>query len=71
MVRLLQAGVNQSEIYCRLASVYSQNVFSQKEVSVWYPKFKEGRTALNDNPQKHRGRLGTSHINEILSLLKV
>jgi hypothetical protein len=27
-------------------------------------KFKDGRTSLNDDPQKHRGRLRTSHTDE-------
>jgi hypothetical protein len=31
-------------------SVYGQNVFSQKEVSVWCKKFKDSWTALNDDP---------------------
>jgi hypothetical protein len=53
-VRHLQAGgVSQSEIHRRLVSVYDQNVFSRKEVTVWCNKFKYGRTALNDDPEKH------------------
>jgi hypothetical protein len=47
---------SQSEIHRRLVSVYGQNVFSRKEVFVWCNKFKDVRTALNDDPQKHRGR---------------
>jgi hypothetical protein len=31
---------------------------------VWRNKFKDGGTALNDDPQKHRGRLKTSHTDE-------
>jgi hypothetical protein len=35
VVRFLQAeGVCQSESHCRLVSVYGQNVFSRKEVSL-------------------------------------
>jgi hypothetical protein len=35
VVRFLQAdGVSQSEVHLRLVSVYGQNVFSRKEVSV-------------------------------------
>jgi hypothetical protein len=65
VVRFLQAeGVSQSKIHHRLVSVYNQNVFSLKEVSVWYNKFKDGQTALNDDPQKHRGRPRTSHTDE-------
>jgi hypothetical protein len=37
-------------------NVYGQNVFSNK--------FKDGRTTLNDDPQKHRGRRRTSHTDE-------
>jgi hypothetical protein len=43
VVRLLQVeGVSQSKIHLRLMSVCGQNVFSQKEVSVWCNKFKDG-----------------------------
>lgn len=57
VVRFLQAeGVSQSKIHCRLVSVYGQKVFSRKEVSVWCNKFKDGLTALIDDPQQHRGR---------------
>jgi hypothetical protein len=57
VVRFSQAeGVNQSDIHRRLVSACGQNVFSQREVSVWCNKFKDGRMALNDDPQKHRGR---------------
>jgi hypothetical protein len=45
-------------------SVYSQNIFSQKEVSLWYNRFKDGWMALKDDTQKHRGRPGTSHTDE-------
>jgi hypothetical protein len=56
VVRFLQAKeVSQSEIHCRLVSVYDQNVFNGKKVSVWCQKFKDGLTALNDDPQKQRG----------------
>jgi hypothetical protein len=41
VVRFLQAeGVSQSKIHRRLMSVYGQNVFSRKEVSVWCNKIK-------------------------------
>jgi hypothetical protein len=33
-------------------NVYGQNVFSRKEVAVYYNKFKDGRTALNDDPER-------------------
>jgi hypothetical protein len=42
VVRFLQAeGLSESKIHHRLVSVYGQNVFSQKEVSVWCKKFKD------------------------------
>jgi hypothetical protein len=65
VVRFLHVeGVSQSEIHCKLVSVYGQNVFSRKEVAVWCNKFKDGKTALNDDPQKHRGRPRTVHTDE-------
>jgi hypothetical protein len=51
--------VNQSEINRRLLSDLSQNIFSQKEVSVLCNKFKDGRTTLNDGPEKHTDRSST------------
>jgi hypothetical protein len=33
-------------------------------VSLWCNKFKDGRTALNDDPPKHRGRPRASHTDE-------
>jgi hypothetical protein len=62
-IRFLHAGVSQCEIHHGLVSVYGQNVFSQKEVSVRCSKFKDGRTALDD-PHKHTGRPRTSHNDE-------
>jgi hypothetical protein len=63
LVRFLQVeGVSQSEIYRRLVSDYAPKVF--KKVSVWCDKFKDGRTALNDDPQGHRGRPRASHADE-------
>jgi hypothetical protein len=65
VARFLQAErVSQSEIQRRIVSVYGQKVFSRKEVSVWCNKFKDGRTALSDDPQKHRGRPRISHTDE-------
>jgi hypothetical protein len=65
IARLLRAGeVSQSEIDRRLVRVYSKNVFSGKEVSVWCSKFRDGRTALSDDPEKQRGRPRTSHTDE-------
>jgi hypothetical protein len=64
-VKFLQAEkVSRSEIYRRLVSVYGQNVFNRKEVSVRWSKFKDGQTALNDDPQKHIGISMTSHTDE-------
>jgi hypothetical protein len=63
--QVLQAEVvSQSEIHCRLVSVHDQNVFSWKEVSLWWNKFKNCWTALNDDPEKQRGRPRRSHIDE-------
>jgi hypothetical protein len=62
VVRFLQAqGASVSEIHRGSASVYGQNVFSQQQVSVWCNKFKDGGTAPNDGPEKHRGRPRASH----------
>jgi hypothetical protein len=55
-VRFLQAGVSEGEIHRRSASVDGR-----KEMSVWRSKFKDGRTALKGDPEKHAGRPGTSH----------
>jgi hypothetical protein len=46
----------QSEIHSGSVSVYGRNVFSPNEVSLWCNKFKDGRTALIDDPEKHQGR---------------
>jgi hypothetical protein len=46
------------------ASVYCQNVFRRKEVTVWCNEFKDGRKALNDDPKKHRSRPRTSRTDE-------
>jgi hypothetical protein len=65
MVRFLKAeGVSQRKIHRKLVSVYGQNVFRRKEVSVWCNKFKDGQTTLYDYPQKHRGRPRTLHTVE-------
>jgi hypothetical protein len=62
VIRFLQAeGVSQSEIRRRSLSVYGQKVFSQEEMSVWFNKFNDCRTALNDDPGKHRSRPKASH----------
>jgi hypothetical protein len=63
---LLLEGLSQSEIHCSLVSIYGKHIFSQKEVSVSYNKLKVGQVALDDDPEKHRGRLGTSHSEEEL-----
>jgi hypothetical protein len=64
-------GVSESEIHRRLASIYGQKVFSRKEVFLWCNKFKYGRTAVNVDPQKHRGRQRTSHTDDNFVLSKV
>jgi hypothetical protein len=62
VVRFLQAeGVSQGKIHHRLVSVYGQNIFSQKKMSVWCNKFKNGRTTLNDDPQKQRQTKDLAH----------
>jgi hypothetical protein len=56
VVRFMQAGrMGQSGIRRRLDSVYYQNVFSRNI------EFKECQMAVNDDPEKHRGRPKTSH----------
>jgi hypothetical protein len=42
----------------------NSNVFRRKEVSVWWNRFKDGRTTLNDGPVEHIGRPRTSHSDE-------
>jgi transposase len=72
VLRFLQAeGVSQREIHRRFVNVYDQNVFSRKAVSVWCKKFKDCRTALNEDPQKHRGRQRTSHTDENCVIVEV
>jgi hypothetical protein len=62
---LLQAEeASQSKIHGRWVSVYGQNDFRWKEVSVWNDKCKDGQTALNDEPEKHRGRPRALHNDE-------
>jgi predicted DNA-binding transcriptional regulator AlpA len=43
--------------------------FQPKEI-VWYNKFKDGRTARINDPQKHRGRPKTSHADENCVIVK-
>jgi hypothetical protein len=45
-------GLSQSEIHRRSVIVYGPNVWSREEMSVWCDKFRDGRTALNDDPEK-------------------
>jgi hypothetical protein len=61
---LQSEGVSRSEIHSRSVSIHGQKVFSRKEMSVWCNKFKDGRTAINDYPEKHRGRYRTSRTDE-------
>jgi hypothetical protein len=51
-------------------SVYSQIVFGRKEVSLRCSKFKDGRTALSDDPEEHRGRSRTWHTDENGAILE-
>jgi hypothetical protein len=72
VVRFLQAeGVSQSEIHRRLVNGYGWKVFSRKEVSVWCNKFRDGRTALNDDTEKHKSQTQDLTLTNIVSLLKV
>jgi hypothetical protein len=45
-------------------SVYGQNLFSTKDRPVRFNRFKDGKTALNDGPGKHKGRPKTSNIDD-------
>jgi hypothetical protein len=58
--------VSQIESHGKLWSVYGQNVFSRKEVSVWCIIFEDGRTALNDHPKNtdYTNKSRTSHTDE-------
>jgi hypothetical protein len=61
-VRFLQGErVSQGEIHRRLVSVYGVNVFSRKGASLWCKKFRDGRTALNDDPEKREAGQGPRH----------
>jgi hypothetical protein len=71
MVRFSQAEeVHQTEIHCRLVSVYRQNVFSQEEVSVCFKTFKDNIMALKDDPEKQADQ-GPRALMEIVSLSTV
>jgi transposase len=39
---------NRQQIHKEVVEVYSENVISRKQVSVWCNQFKEGRTSLLD-----------------------
>jgi hypothetical protein len=61
----LQAeGVSQNEIHRNLVNGYGQKLSNQNEVSVWCNKFKDDRTALNDDPEKPKCRPRTLHTDE-------
>ncbi|GBL90705.1 hypothetical protein AVEN_223356-1 [Araneus ventricosus] len=65
VIRFLQAErVNQSEVHRRLQGVYGLNVLRRKKVNVWCQQFKDGRTDLNDDEEKKRGRPRTSHTDD-------
>jgi hypothetical protein len=71
MVTFLQVeGISWSEIHHRLVSVYGQNVFCRKEVYLGCNKFNDGRTALSDDPGRHRSRPRTSHTDENCVIVK-
>jgi hypothetical protein len=50
-----------SEINHKLVSVHNQKAFCLKEGTVWCNKFKDVRTALNDDPEKNRGKTKAWH----------
>jgi hypothetical protein len=45
-------------------SVYGLNLLSRTEVSICCNKFEDGRTALYDDPEEHRGTQRSSHNDE-------
>jgi hypothetical protein len=65
VVRLLQAGVSESQIHRRLVRAYGQKVFRRQEVSVWCKRFEDDRMAVDDCPEKHRGGQKTLYTDEI------
>jgi hypothetical protein len=70
VVKIFASRRSESEQDSSQVSVCGQNVFRQKEVSGWCNKFKDGQTALYDDPQKHRGRTRTSHTVENYVIVK-
>jgi hypothetical protein len=61
----------ESEIHRRLVSVYGQNFFNRNEVSVWCSTFKDGRMALNDDPENREADGGPRTLMKIQSSSKV
>jgi hypothetical protein len=73
LVNILQAEkVSESRIPPRLVGVCIQKVFSWKELelSTWCNNIKDGKMSLNEDPEKHKGKLGTSHTNENHAIVK-
>jgi hypothetical protein len=63
MVRFLKAEeLSQIENHRRL--VFKTKTFSVERKCLWLNSFKEGRTALNDVPEKHKIKPRTSHTDE-------
>jgi hypothetical protein len=53
-----------TEIHKEVVEVYSENVISLKQVSVWCNQFKEGRTSLLDEECAGRPTTACNAVNE-------
>jgi hypothetical protein len=69
--QIFASRVSQSEVHRRLVSVYGQNVFSRKEVSLWCYKFQDNRMALNGDQGKVEADQRPPTLMKIASLSKV
>jgi hypothetical protein len=69
VARFLQSErVNQNEIHRR--SVFMDRKSSVERKCLWCSKFRDGRTALSDDPEKQRGRPRTSHTDEYYAIVE-
>jgi hypothetical protein len=64
VVRFLQAEGVSERNSSKVRECTRSESFKPKNVSVWCKKFEDGRTALNDDPEKNSGRPRTSHTDE-------
>jgi hypothetical protein len=63
MVRFLKADEErQSEIHHR--QIFETKTFSAEGKCLCFNKVKKGRSTLNDDPEKHKVKLRTSHTDE-------